>query len=259
MSKYLFMSKKLNVEEFINKCKMSHDTKYDYSLITEDNFGGSHSKVDILCPLHGKFTQMARLHMNGSECPKCSYTKRMSEYKNSLEEFVKKAINIHGSKYDYSKVKYINSHAKICIICPVHGEFWQTPNDHLSRRGCPRCNDSHLETIISNELSLNGILFERNKHFKWLKKLELDFYLPEYNIGIECQGKQHFGVGGWSKNYDFKKQYLTDTIKNRLCEENGIKIFYYGEIKYAELANQIKLYNKDNLFFKLEEIFNKIK
>ena len=50
-----------------------------------------------------------------------------------------KAKKKHGDTYDYSKVDYINAKTKICIICPKHGEFWQTPNDHLSGCGCKMC------------------------------------------------------------------------------------------------------------------------
>lgn len=55
------------------------------------------------------------------------------------QEFIEKARAKHGCKYDYSKVEYINNHTKVCIICPEHGEFWQTPNKHLSGQGCPKC------------------------------------------------------------------------------------------------------------------------
>ena len=55
------------------------------------------------------------------------------------EEFIKKSISIHGNKYDYSKVEYINDKTKVCIICPEHGEFWQTPNNHLNGNNCPLC------------------------------------------------------------------------------------------------------------------------
>ena len=57
----------------------------------------------------------------------------------TTDKFIKKAKTIHGNKYDYSKVKYVNNHTKVCIICPIHGEFWQTPMKHLIGRGCPKC------------------------------------------------------------------------------------------------------------------------
>lgn len=53
--------------------------------------------------------------------------------------FIEKARNIHGDKYDYSKVEYINYTTKVCIICPEHGEFHQTPTMHLRGYGCPKC------------------------------------------------------------------------------------------------------------------------
>ena len=56
-------------------------------------------------------------------------------------QFIAEASIIHGSQYDYSKVDYKNNKEKVCIICPIHGEFWQRPQDHIQRKtGCPRCS-----------------------------------------------------------------------------------------------------------------------
>lgn len=59
--------------------------------------------------------------------------------KKTIEEFIAKAKEVHGDKYDYSKVEYVSAHGKVCIICPKHGEFWQAPTDHIRGRGCPIC------------------------------------------------------------------------------------------------------------------------
>ena len=61
----------------------------------------------------------------------------------TTEGFVEKAIKIHGDKYDYSKVNYINSHTKVCIICKIHGEFLQKPSGHTSGKGCRKCSGSY--------------------------------------------------------------------------------------------------------------------
>ena len=74
--------------------------------------------------------------------------------KDKTKEFIQKAKKIHGNKYDYSKVNYINNKTKVCIICHEkdengieHGKFWQRPNDHISSKaGCPKCRGSHLYT-----------------------------------------------------------------------------------------------------------------
>lgn len=62
----------------------------------------------------------------------------------TTEEFIKKAREVHGDKYDYSKVEYVDNKTKVCIICPIHGEFWQSPEKHLSSQGCKKC---HHESI----------------------------------------------------------------------------------------------------------------
>ena len=59
------------------------------------------------------------------------------------EEFIEKARKVHGDKYDYSKVNYINSTTKVCIICPEHGEFWQRPYCHIKGQGCPKCSGTY--------------------------------------------------------------------------------------------------------------------
>ena len=70
------------------------------------------------------------------------------------ENFIDKAKKIHGDKYDYSKVNYVNSKTKVCIICPKHGEFWQEPRHHLSKHGCPMCgkeNGDRKQSLTLNE------------------------------------------------------------------------------------------------------------
>lgn len=67
----------------------------------------------------------------------------------TTSEFIQKAQAIHGNKYDYSKVEYVNTHTRICIICPEHGEFWQVPSNHLRNHGCPKCAAAHVSEQIS--------------------------------------------------------------------------------------------------------------
>jgi hypothetical protein len=73
-------------------------------------------------------------------------------YKNSMakklttETFIQRAREVHGDKYDYSKVNYINSYTKVEIICPIHGSFWQTPGHHLYGEGCKHCHRKNFYT-----------------------------------------------------------------------------------------------------------------
>lgn len=65
------------------------------------------------------------------------------------DEFISRAKSIHGDKYDYSKSKYINSTTKVCIICPIHGEFWQAPVNHIvEKQGCRKCYDDRRKSLV---------------------------------------------------------------------------------------------------------------
>lgn len=80
--------------------------------------------------------------------------------------FIEKAKQIHNNKYNYSKVDYINAHNKVCVICPMHGEFWQTPNKHLSGQGCPRCgcNQNYdTNTFIERAITLHGDKYDYSR------------------------------------------------------------------------------------------------
>ena len=119
--------KKLTTKEFIERAKQTHGNKYDYSKVDYIN---AQTKVCIICPEHGEFWSKPYNHLNGSKCPLCN------RHKWDTESFIKEAIKVHGDKYDYSKVEYVSTRDKICIICPEHGEFWQYPLLHLEGMGC---------------------------------------------------------------------------------------------------------------------------
>lgn len=65
----------------------------------------------------------------------------------TTEEFIRRAREVHGDKYDYSKTEYNGKEEKVCIICPVHGEFWQRASSHMRGVGCSRC---YYENRLSN-------------------------------------------------------------------------------------------------------------
>ena len=166
--------------------------------------------------------------------------------KKTTEEFIKDARKVHGDKYDYSKVEYVKSNIKVCIICSEHGEFEQAPSQHLSGNGCPKCNLSHLERSVMNYLDEVGIFYEYQKRFDWLGRQSLDFYLPDYKVGIECQGEQHFfpvdfaGKGVEWACKEFNKLISRDKRKKELCEKHGIKLLYFSNVpKYDTFLGEV--------------------
>ena len=222
-----------SLESFIEKAHKIHGDKYDYSKVEYVN---STTPVCIICPEHGEFWQTPSNHTNKIHpkgCDKCNRLKHSNDEKISKEEFIERARKIHSDKYDYSKVEYVNFHAKICIICPEHGEFWQTPSHHLRNEGCPICNFSKLELDIENFCKNNNIKYISQYNPNWAKKYRYDFYLPDYNTIIECQGIQHYkpvdfaGKGDdWAKKL-FEKNVKTDKIKYELAVKNNCNILYY--------------------------------
>jgi len=226
-------------EQFIEKAKKIHGDKYDYSKVEYVN---SQTKVCIICPIHGEFWQKPAIHLQGKGCQICG-----GNIKLSTDEFIKRAQEIHGNIYDYSKVEYNGMETKVCIICPKHGEFWQTPHNHL-KYGCFKCKNSKLEKEVREILEKNNIKYEEQKTFDWLKykqNMYLDFYLPEYNTAIECQGEQHFTSYRFEKDDErLKIRQTRDKVKNFLCQNvYGIKILYYAKINDL-INNEEKLINE---------------
>jgi len=231
--------------EFINKANNIHNNKYDYS---QTIYKGSYQYLYIKCFKHGEFKQKAHNHLIGQGCPKCKANNSKILHSDTKEIFLDK-VKLLLNEYDYSLVNYINSSTKIKIICPKHGIFEQTPNNHLSgKQGCPICNDSKGEKYITNYLKTNNHIFERQKTFKDcinICALPFDFYLTKYNICIEYDGKQHYAIckhfGGEKAFNELKNR---DEIKNNYCKNNNIKL--------------IRISYKDSIINRLnEELWNK--
>ena len=243
------MPKKKSREEFIKEANNLHNNKYDYSNVDYTN---SKTKVCIICPVHGKFFMTPSDHLRSHGCPSCAGLKKYT-----TDEFVNKAKKIHNNRYDYSKVKYVNNHTKICIICPEHGEYYQTPHDHLRGHGCPYCKSSLLENAVRKYLSDNNILFFEQKRFDWLGLQSLDFYLPSHKIAIECQGIQHFeSVDFFGGKDGLIKTIYRDKKKKELCNKNGIIVLYYSNLNNIPF-NVIN--NKNDLIKKVREYESKVK
>lgn len=94
----------------------------------------------MVCPFHGNFEKTPDNHINQKQgCPKCSGKFLDKDF------FIVKAKKIHTNKYDYSLVEYKGNNKKVKIICPLHGVFLQTPNNHLSGVECPKCSGHFMD------------------------------------------------------------------------------------------------------------------
>lgn len=124
--------KRLTNEELKDRLKKIHGDEYLYDKV---EYLGETQKITLICPIHGEFKINTFSALNGSGCPKCA-GKGLTN-----EEIIEKIKLVHGNKYDYSKVEYKKSSEKICLICPIHGEFFVTPSKIFNRGdGCPKCS-----------------------------------------------------------------------------------------------------------------------
>lgn len=126
----------ITTELFIKRARKIHGDKYDYSKVEYIN---NYTNVIIICPKHGEFKQLPINHLKGEGCYECGRESTANSKRVSVEESIRKSKLIHGNFYDYSKVTYNKVTDRVTIICPIHGEFEQTMNNHLIGNGCPKC------------------------------------------------------------------------------------------------------------------------
>lgn len=229
-------NKRSNTKEFISKANKIHHNKYDYSLV---NYINAKTKIKIVCPVHGVFEQIPTKHLSGQGCPECGKAAISQKSFLTTKQFIEKAKLIHGDKYDYSLVNYIDTKTKVKIICPIHGIFEQTPEIHLMHCGCQKCSSYKGEEEITKILKNNNIKFIQQYRFEDCKDkntLPFDFYLPDYNLVIEFQGNQHYDCKAFffGSYDDFLLLKHHDWLKRKYCRVNNIN---YLAIKYSELKN----------------------
>ena len=187
----------------------------------------------------------------------CSVTKKFTE-KIPFTTFLKRARSVHNDLYEYIEESYNGTSYPITIVCPIHGEFIQHASSHLKGCGCPKCQNSKLEIQIRTLLEKNNINYiPQMNDFNWLKSKKgnsqsLDFYLPDYNIAIECQGEQHFmpvdfaNRGEKWANERFLLIQKLDENKKQLCKENNVKLLYFSHTQYNSeiITDEEALLNK---------------
>ncbi len=132
-------------EVFIKQAKLVHNERYSYDKVYYEH---SDRNVEITCSEHGSFFQRPYKHLAGSGCRKCAYNLLSEKKSMGTEEFVRRAFEVHGDKYNYSQVIYISNKKNVLISCPVHGKFSQIPALHLRGSGCMACSNKKTDRKI---------------------------------------------------------------------------------------------------------------
>lgn len=239
----------MKTQKFIEQSKKTHGEKYVYSKV---KYTKNHDKVCIICPEHGEFWQSAKAHKEGQGCKKCSEIIKSNKRKLPVKIFIQRATEIHKGKYDYSKVEYERTDNKICIICPIHGEFWQIGSAHLNTGvGCLQCyNDNRSEKYTWTHEK-----FAKVSHDTWGKKFKiLSQYTGMHNkIEIFCpkHGKQNispishlYGKSGCPKcSIDGgaeQRKYTTEDFISKATEVHNGK-YDYSKSTYTVSSEYVKI------------------
>jgi hypothetical protein len=131
------MPRKKTTEEFIADARAVHGDRYDYSSVC---YEGNKVRVTIKCGIHGDFQQKPNGHLSGQGCGRCGGTAKLT-----TDLFIAQAKSVHGDRYGYSNVKYVNRKVKVLITCKKHGDFLQSPSDHIHKSaGCMQCRDEGI-------------------------------------------------------------------------------------------------------------------
>ena len=271
-----FGNARSTTEEFITKSIKIHGNTYDYTKVEYKN---NTEPVIIICKIHGNFTQRPTDHLSNKGCIKCAGVQ-----KSTTEEFIIKATNIHGDKYDYSQVEYINNRTNVIIICKIHGEFEQPPTSHIHvKAGCPTCNsnkgEEELEKICNNhqdvlthcKKTIDCIDIHNGNMIRKLIPDKCGTTINNHDFMIELDGPQHFGSVNWfgSEPTDFQDQRCRDLAKNKYAMDHGwslLRISYqeYNDSDYwvnkfiqeiMETSSCVVMYSSPEMY---EKLINKL-
>lgn len=255
----------LTTEEFITRSNEMHSGIYSYLSTVYKN---SKEKVVINCPIHGDFEQLPKSHLNGSGCSKCANKSRSNKLIKTTTQFIEEAKEVHGDKYDYSKVEYKGGNDKVKIFCQSHGEFLQDPSGHLQGHGCLKCGkremaDKRTKTteqfIFEANLTHNHrYLYEQSDYVKGTKKII---------IGCPIHGKfkqtpnNHIkgqGCSKCTKESCWTREKYIEKAKGRTCTFYTLRCFnkYEEFYKIGITVNTVEMRysNTDKMPYEYEVI-----
>lgn len=239
---------KLTTDEFIEKAKKIHDNKYDYSRI---NYINSATPVEIICQKHGIFKQTPNGHLSGRGCLLCGKTSTAKKLKKDTDCFIEKSIKVHGGKYDYSRVNYINIATPVEIICQKHGIFKQAPSSHYKGSGCPKC--SYEKKMLNNDEFIKMARLTHGDKYDYsnvnydgsFKPIEI--ICTKHGIFKQTPTRHLAGSGCKKCSIDRKKSNTSEFIKKARIIHNDK--YDYSKSEYTGVHDRINIICKKHGIF----------
>jgi len=215
-------------ESFVTAAREVHGDSYDYP---EMEIHNSRTRVQIICPEHGDFEQAAYVHLAGHGCTECSYQKNGKRSQLGVSEFLRRAQEVHGDTYEY--LSGLNGmHKPVLIKCPLHGEFKQTPANHLNGAGCPKCvgRVSIGEQELADFVVSLGVVVEQSK-YGVIPPYEVDIYCPDQKLAIEYNGL-------WWHRDDLVEDKTRK--KWEFADQAGVKLIQVFEDEWRDQQEKVK-------------------
>ena len=153
---------------FIKKATEKHGDTYDYSMT---QYTSSKDPVLVICKKHGEFSIRASKHLEGQGCYRCAKEHIANLQRKPKTKLLEEFRKVHGYKYDYSKVEYVDARTDILVICEKHGEFLINPSNHKKGNGCHKCGiESHKE-LLTKPFEYYVNLFKKihNDKYEYIK------------------------------------------------------------------------------------------
>lgn len=231
---------------FIEKSKKIHGEQYSYS---KANYISAKRKIIIVCKLHGEFLQTPTNHLSGKGCRKCFSLKARNKYGKSTKDFIQELKNIHGNKYGYDEVEYINAHSKIKVKCFKHGYFLVNAQSFKNGSNCAKCSRENRVSKYSNEEIIN--------EFSKVHGKDYDYSVTNYKkynqkIAIKCKKhgifwqlpKSHMKGSGCPKCAG-NEIYTTIEFLNELESRKFKRNYYdYSYVEYKSAKEDVRIYDK---------------
>lgn len=230
-------------ESFVFKSNIIHNNKYNYDLV---DYQGGFNPVMIICPKHGVFKQKPKDHIQNRSCRKCGEEKVSGALRADTDDVIEKCKAVHGNKYSYHLVNYVNETKKVDVFCHKHGVFQVSIGNHLyGKHGCKKC---HLENAVGSYNDTNmqrrPAKFKNKECFFYIFLVESDRAI--YKLGISSDPKRRINYcNGKDKDILFKIKsnvydcfYLEQEVFDVFCKQRTIYGLRGGRTEHFFLSEQ---------------------
>lgn len=213
---------RLTTTEFIRRSECKYPNLYDYSRV---DYVDMKTPIKLICGVHGEFKQTPHTHLHYGGCSKCKYDKQRTTF----PEFIEKSRAVHGSKYNYTQVSYLNNKTLVKIICNIHGSFNQLPLNHLNGMGCNKCKYENQLLTTAQFTKRSNII--HNNEYDYSKS---NYLGHKYKIMIICKKHGKFN------------QLAGDHLSGSGCPSCANRSYSKKEISWLTTLNNKNIQHAEN-------------